>query len=100
MTGTAPRLATPNAGDGKTVSENGQRVIANGRIGLFGRAIRPARRIPRGSEADIAWKVTFQGRTLAGGKPNGECQVIADSIVSVIAAQPAMQRIRRIRAYS
>jgi hypothetical protein len=41
MTGTAPRSATPNAGDEKAVSENGLRGTENGRVGLFGRAMRP-----------------------------------------------------------
>ena len=75
MTGTAPRLATPNAGDGKTVSENGRRGTENGRVCLFGRAMRSARRIPRGSEADTAWNVAFRGCRFTGGKPNGECRL-------------------------
>ena len=75
MIGTALRVATPNAGGGKTVSENGQRGIANGWIGRLGGSLWPARSIPRGPEADFAWKTTFRSRTLIGGKPTGECRV-------------------------
>ena len=59
MTGTAPRLATPNAGDGNTVSENGQRGIAIGCIGRLGRFLRPARRIPR--VLGMAWGAGWVG---------------------------------------
>ena len=71
------RSATPNARDGKAVSENDQRGIANGRIGRPGGSLRSARRIRRGSEADIAWKNAETGHTLAGNKPNGECPINA-----------------------
>ena len=47
----------------------------SGRIGLFGRAIRPARSTTRGSEAEIAWKAAFGCFSLTGGKPNGECRM-------------------------
>ena len=58
------------------MSENASRDALSGRIGLFGRAIRPARSTTRGSEAEIAWKVAFGCFSLTGGKPNGECRVI------------------------
>ena len=45
------------------------------RVGQFGRSQPPARRITHGAEEDIAWKVTFRGRMLVGGKPNGECRL-------------------------
>ena len=57
------------------MSENASRDALSGRIGLFGRAIRPARSTTRGSEAEIAWKVAFGCFSLTGGKPNGECRV-------------------------
>ncbi len=60
----------------------GQRA-ASGRIGLFGRAIRPARSTTRGSEAEIAWKVAFGCFSLTGGKPNGECRFRERTLVSV-----------------
>ncbi len=75
MTGTAPRSAASNAGDGKAVSENGRRGTANGRVGRFGRSLRPARSISRGPEAEIAWKVAFSGHTLTEGIPYGECRL-------------------------
>ena len=58
------------------MSENASRDALSGRIGLFGRAIRPARSTTRGSEAEIAWKVAFGCFSLTGGKPNGECRLI------------------------
>ncbi len=57
------------------MSENASRDALSGRIGLFGRAIRPARSTTRGSEAEIAWKVAFGCFSLTGGKPNGECRL-------------------------
>ncbi len=42
---------------------------------VHGRFSRPARSIPRGQKTEIAWTVTFGGRNLSGGKPNGECQL-------------------------
>ena len=75
MTRNPPRSAKSNAGDRKGVSENASRDALSGRIGLFGRAIRPARSTTRGSEAEIAWKVAFGCFSLTGGKPNGECRV-------------------------
>ena len=57
------------------MSENASRDALSGRIGLFGRAIRPARSTTRGSEAEIAWNVAFGCFSLTGGKPNGECRV-------------------------
>ena len=74
MTRNPPRSAKSNAGDRKGVSENASRDALSGRIGLFGRAIRPARSTTRGSEAEIAWKVAFGCFSLTGGKPNGECR--------------------------
>ena len=56
------------------MSENASGDALSGRIGLFGRAIRPARSTTRGSEAEIAWKVAFGCFSLTGGKPNGECR--------------------------
>ena len=47
----------------------------NGRIGLFGRAIRPARSTTRGPETEIAWNVAFGCFSVTGGKPNGECRL-------------------------
>ena len=76
MSGTAPGSATRNAGDGKAVSENSRRGIENGRVGLYGRSLRPARRIPRGPESDIACEITFRGRRLTGSKPNGKCRLM------------------------
>ena len=75
MTRNPPRSAKSNAGDRKGVSENASRDALSGRIGLFGRAIRPARSTTRGSEAGIAWKVAFGCFSLTGGKPNGECRM-------------------------
>ena len=75
MTRNPPRSAKSNAGDRKGVSENASRDALSGRIGLFGRAIRPARSTTRGSEAEIAWKVAFGCFSLTGGKPNGECRL-------------------------
>jgi len=72
MTGAAPRSATPNAGDGKSVSENGQRGAENSRVGRFGRFRPTARCFPSVSETEFDWKVTCRGLTLAGGKPKGE----------------------------
>ena len=57
------------------MSENASRDALSGRIGLFGRAIRPARSTTRGSEAEIAWNVAFGCFSLTGGKPNGECRL-------------------------
>ena len=57
------------------MSENASGDALSGRIGLFGRAIRPARSTTRGSEAEIAWKVAFGCFSLTGGKPNGECRL-------------------------
>ncbi len=79
MTRNPPRSAKSNAGDRKGVSENASRDALSGRIGLFGRAIRPARSTTRGSEAEIAWKVAFGCFSLTGGKPNGECRVSSPS---------------------
>ena len=76
MTRNPPRSAKSNAGDRKDVSENASRDALSGRIGLFGRAIRPARSTTRGSEAEIAWKVAFGCFSLTGGKPNGECRLL------------------------
>ena len=45
----------------------------DGQIGLFGRAIQPARSTTRGPETEIAWKVAFGWFSITGGKPNGEC---------------------------
>ena len=75
MTRNPPRSAKSNAGDRKGVSENASRDALSGRIGLFGRAIRPARSTTRGSEAEIAWKAAFGCFSLTGGKPNGECRM-------------------------
>ena len=47
MTRNPPRSAKSNAGDRKGVSENASRDALSGRIGLFGRAIRPARSTTR-----------------------------------------------------
>ena len=47
----------------------------NGRIGLFGRAIRRARSTTRGPETEIAWKVAFGCFSVSGGKLNGECRL-------------------------
>ena len=59
--------------------------LLSGRIGLFGRAIRPARSTTRGSEAEIAWNVAFGCFSLTGGKPNGECRVmLSTSLKSVL----------------
>ena len=76
MTRNPPRSAKSNAGDRKGVSENASRDALSGRIGLFGRAIRPARSTTRGSEAEIAWNVAFGCFSLTGGKPNGECRIV------------------------
>ncbi len=83
MTRNPPRSAKSNAGDRKGVSENASRDALSGRIGLFGRAIRPARSTTRGSEAEIAWKVAFGCFSLTGGKPNGECRFRERTLVSV-----------------
>ena len=79
MTRNPPRSAKSNAGDRKGVSENASGDALSGRIGLFGRAIRPARSTTRGSEAEIAWKVAFGCFSLTGGKPNGECRFIQEN---------------------
>ena len=63
------------------MSENASRDALSGRIGLFGRAIRPARSTTRGSEAEIAWKVAFGCFSLTGGKPNGECRLKSHPIL-------------------
>lgn len=83
MTEAAPRSVAPNAGDGKAVPKNGRRGTENSRVGRFGRSLRPARRFQRGSETEIAWKVTFRGRMLAGGKPNGECRLSYNNLSSL-----------------
>ena len=58
------------------MSENASRDALNGRIGLFGRAIRPARSTTRGPETEIAWKIAFGCFSVMGGKPNGECRLM------------------------
>ena len=65
------------------MSENASGDALSGRIGLFGRAIRPARSTTRGSEAEIAWKVAFGCFSLTGGKPNGECRLRCQKIRKV-----------------
>ena len=90
MTRNPPRSAKSNAGDRKGVSENASRDALSGRIGLFGRAIRPARSTTRGSEAEIAWKVAFGCFSLTGGKPNGECRLIYTVTITPRSEREAM----------
>ncbi len=78
MTRNPPRSAKSNAGDRKGVFENASRDALNGRIGLFGRAIRPTRSTTRGPETEIAWNVAFGCFSVTEGKPNGECRMIGD----------------------
>jgi hypothetical protein len=66
---------------------------ANGQIGPFGRTLRSASSIPPGSDADIAWKVAFRGRTLSGGKPNGECRLRDLNPAKWHADRPGMDNI-------
>ncbi len=75
MTGAATRAIAHIDGDGRGVSGNAPRDTTNGRIVLFGRAMRPAGNATRGPEAEIAWKVAFRSRTLTGCKPHGECRL-------------------------
>jgi hypothetical protein len=77
MTRNPPKSAKSNAGDRKGVSENAPRDALNGRIGLFGRAIRSARSTTRGPETEIAWKAAFGCFSVTGYKPNGECRLTA-----------------------
>ena len=72
------------------MSENASRDALSGRIGLFGRAIRPARSTTRGSEAEIAWKVAFGCFSLTGGKPNGECRLIYTVTITPRSEREAM----------
>jgi hypothetical protein len=68
------------------VSENASRDALNGRIGLFGRAIRPARSTTRGPETEIAWKAAFGCFSVTGGKPNGECRLRRHHIASLLSS--------------
>jgi len=74
MTEAAPQIGSPNAGDGKAVSDNGRRGTENSRVGRLGRSLRPARRFQRGSETEIVWQATFRGLKFERGKPYGECK--------------------------
>ena len=74
MIGGHSRTARRIAGGGTGAPENALNDAANDWASSLGRSSRPPHRIPRGPEAEIAWRVAFNGRSLTGGKPNGECR--------------------------
>ena len=49
---------------------------------------RPALCIQRGPVAEISWKAVFSGRTLTGGKPNGECRLEKEKVKAEKAPDP------------
>jgi hypothetical protein len=93
-----PRSAKSNAGDRKGVSENASRDALNGRIGLFGRAIRPGRSTTLGPETEIVWKIAFGCFSVTEGTPNGECRVIIRRRADRPAKTPALPGDQRVAA--